>query len=743
MKVGTAYLQIRARLDKLDKDLTDARNLSERRAKETQKRIANVFKATVGLFAAKFTFNAIKDGFDKATDAARDFQETFSKTNQIFGGREGNALLEWAEKADVAMGLSSQAALEATANLGNMYKQLGTSAPQAANLSKEMVQLAADIASFHNVAGGAEQVLLAMQSAFRGEYDALQRYIPTINAAAVQQQALADTGKENVKELTFLEKALASQKIILRDAGDAAGDFARTSGNLANQERILESRIENLTQKIGAGLLPVKLLVIDSLNNWYTANQDLIEQGMLEWADKLSTAAEKIPGKIDDIATSVENLYSVYELIPKELVSAAGYGIIGRILFGVGPAKIIFSLTLINELLKNFNRDLGSLSSDWQKALEHFEKMGEVLKGKRDWWTGEEKARPGEITPHEQWRLRQAQPPPVAEMPVMPTVTVRPQPEVKAPEVKAPSAPEITDFWELPSLENFVRMNEEHIEYLQQRWQDFADYQSGLDMWEAGRMTLEDFKNLYVDHVQYMQDRYEAFIDAQAALDPWESGRMSLEDFMGEYSLYDERMQQIQQDLIERSEQSAAAMRSAVSGWAHHFGSELTEAVFGAELSFGKILESFLKMITEMIIQTEIIQPLLSGMFGGGGFGGGGWFGTLFSGLKGIFGFDQGGYIGEPVHGIGASSGKSYEFHPNEIVLPKSKLQKAETPDRESGGPSGRSQPIINQNFYVSAVDGRSVADFFERNKRLMADSVASAIEESGSICAAYRGLIY
>lgn len=186
----------------------------------------------------------------KLSDAASDFHETISKSGAIF--REQAAAMEaWASDSARTMGLSNQAALEHAATMGNMFSQLGAGVEVAAKVSQSMVGLSADIASFNNVAGGASEVLLGMQSAFRGEYDALQRYIPTINAAAVQEQALAMTHKTSVKELTNMEKALAAVEIITRDVGVAAGDYGRTSGDLANQTRTLEANIKNLAASFG------------------------------------------------------------------------------------------------------------------------------------------------------------------------------------------------------------------------------------------------------------------------------------------------------------------------------------------------------------------------------------------------------------------------------------------------------------------------------------------------------------
>ncbi len=243
--------------------------------------------------------------------------------------------------------------------MGNMFKQLGASQSEAAGLSKEMVELSADLASFHNVAGGAEEVLLAMQSAFRGEYDALQRYIPTIKAAAVQQQALADTGKSSAKELTELEKALAAQAIILRDAGDALGDFARTSDEYANQQRILAAQMEDLSATVGQSLLPVMTETIGRVNDWVGANDKLI--------------AQNVAGAIKGVATATQRVAAIYEAIPADVVGAAGTGLLGRVLFGATPpGRLAAALLVVNQQMAALSGSLQGWDFSFQRAVESF-----------------------------------------------------------------------------------------------------------------------------------------------------------------------------------------------------------------------------------------------------------------------------------------------------------------------------------------------------------------------------------
>lgn len=201
----------------------------------------------------------------KATRAASDLSETMSKVSTVFGD-SSTEIFKWSKNSATAFGLSQQAALEATSTLGNMFLQMGEGADQAAGMSALMVELSADIASFHNVAGGATEVLGDMQSAFRGEYDPIQKYIPLINAASVEQQALAETGKATAKELTALEKAIAVQTLVMQGAGVAAGDFARTIGGVANQERILAAQLENTRATLGQAFTPIYGEILRGLN---------------------------------------------------------------------------------------------------------------------------------------------------------------------------------------------------------------------------------------------------------------------------------------------------------------------------------------------------------------------------------------------------------------------------------------------------------------------------------------------
>lgn len=189
-----------------------------------------------------------------SVSAASDFNESLNKTRVVFKGASGD-IENFAKGAANNLGISSRAALDFAGTFGNTFDQLKIGSQQSAEMSKSIIQLAADFGSFHNA--DISDVLNAQSAAFRGEYDALQRYLPLINAAAVENKALEMTHKDNAKALNQQEKALATYALMLEGAGEAQGDFARTADSGANVNRRLTASFEDLKVTIGQKLQPI------------------------------------------------------------------------------------------------------------------------------------------------------------------------------------------------------------------------------------------------------------------------------------------------------------------------------------------------------------------------------------------------------------------------------------------------------------------------------------------------------
>lgn len=212
---------------------------------------AGMLTGAIGAIGGSVALSA----FTSLTDKAKDAGETFSKASTIFGDGFGD-IQKWAETSTTSLGMSKTAALDAASSYGNLFLQLKFSKEEATSMSKSMVGLATDFASFHNK--DITEVIEAQSAAFRGEYDSLQKFVPTISAATVEQKALTMTGKKLTSELSAQEKAAAVAAFMMENAGKAQGDFARTSGSAANQSKIANAEMENMNEMIGTKLLPVQ-----------------------------------------------------------------------------------------------------------------------------------------------------------------------------------------------------------------------------------------------------------------------------------------------------------------------------------------------------------------------------------------------------------------------------------------------------------------------------------------------------
>jgi hypothetical protein len=226
--------------------------------------VAGPLRNMAGLMATAFAAVKVGGFLKGAISDASNLGETMSKSAAVFGPAN-KAILEFGRSSAVSIGQSKQEATAAAAQFGNMFNQLGIGQKPAADMSIQMVKLASDFASFHNA--DISEVLEAQEAAFRGEYDSVQRFVPTINAAAVEQEGLRLKLAGSSKELTAQDKALATQSLLMSGAGKATGDFARTSDGLANQQRILSARFADFKTTVGAVALPLVTQFFGFLND--------------------------------------------------------------------------------------------------------------------------------------------------------------------------------------------------------------------------------------------------------------------------------------------------------------------------------------------------------------------------------------------------------------------------------------------------------------------------------------------
>ena len=203
---------------------------------------------------------AVLAGSYVAVQAASDLEEAESKVGVVFG-ENAKEIQAWAQDSASAMGMSKRAALEAAGTYGNLFTASGMAEDAAAKMSKETVELAADLASFNNL--DPEETLIKLRSGLTGEIEPLKQLGAQFTQAEMKAKAL-EMGLGGVgRELTEGEKIQARYALIMEKTTKAQGDFARTSEGIANSQRIMKAEIEDATASIGQALQPAMKALLD------------------------------------------------------------------------------------------------------------------------------------------------------------------------------------------------------------------------------------------------------------------------------------------------------------------------------------------------------------------------------------------------------------------------------------------------------------------------------------------------
>ena len=229
------------------------------------KRIGSGFAKVFAAAAAVGVGAAVAGYLKGAVDQASDLEEAGTKIEAIFG-KGASAVQDFAGKGAKALGQTRLEVLNASATFGTFGKAAGLSGQDLAKFSTDFTGLATDLASFNNTSP--EQAVEAIGAALRGEAEPMRQYGVLLDDATLRQEALKLGLIETTSQaLTPQQKVLAAQASIYKQTSDAQGDFERTSGGLANQQRILTASLTDLQGQIGSALLPVVTRFFTFLND--------------------------------------------------------------------------------------------------------------------------------------------------------------------------------------------------------------------------------------------------------------------------------------------------------------------------------------------------------------------------------------------------------------------------------------------------------------------------------------------
>lgn len=209
-----------------------------------------------------------------AVNYASDTAESMNKVEVAFGyAAEG--VKKWSETTLTSYGLAKGTALDMAALFGDMATSMGYSQAEAADMSKTLVALAADLASFKNISIG--EASTALKSIFTGETESLKNLGVVMTEVNLKQFAMEQGMRTAYEQMSQAEKVSLRYQYVLDKTANAQGDFARTSDGTANQLRIFQESLKEAAAIAGDELLPIITPIIAQLGQLIQRFGDLDE----------------------------------------------------------------------------------------------------------------------------------------------------------------------------------------------------------------------------------------------------------------------------------------------------------------------------------------------------------------------------------------------------------------------------------------------------------------------------------
>ena len=296
-----------------------------------------------------------------------DLEETDSKFNQVFSSIQKEAQ-ETAKVFKDSFGLSELASKQLLADTGDLLVGFGFTEKAALDLSSQVNSLAVDLASFSNFEGGAEGASKALTKALVGETESAKALGIVIRQGTKEykDRTLAIMKEQGVSILQA--KAINNLEIAYSQSQKAIGDFSRTSGDFANQLRIVKGDLVDVASEMGSRLIPHAKIAIEKLKGlikWFDGLSDSQKDNIVKWGLILAAIGPVlvIIGKLS---------LGINALIP--IIARLGTFLLANpyILLAAAIAAVGYALTEVTKALTyqiDVQKELGDLNVKAQKSI--------------------------------------------------------------------------------------------------------------------------------------------------------------------------------------------------------------------------------------------------------------------------------------------------------------------------------------------------------------------------------------
>lgn len=304
-KVGNAFAKLPPQLSKV---VTQANRVTA--ANEKQRKsylsLSNQMNGFMRNMAKLVSLKAIADYLGNAVAKFNDFYEATNLFGVSMKGLTGEAD-NFIQKMQTLLGIDPTEAMNNMATIQGLTTSFGLASDKAYILSKNLTQLGYDLSSLKNIP--VKEAFTKLQAAISGELEPIRRLGVDISNARLQQELYALGITTSISKLSQADKAILRYIAIMKQAGDAQGDLARTLNSPANQIRILQAQLSELARAVGSVLYPALKSILPPL----IAAVELVKE-FVQWIAKLMGVKtvdfpdmSKTSASVEDTSDALDN----------------------------------------------------------------------------------------------------------------------------------------------------------------------------------------------------------------------------------------------------------------------------------------------------------------------------------------------------------------------------------------------------------------------------------------------------
>lgn len=234
----------------------------------------NYWNVAMDKIGAEFAGMYEQYGYESAEAYAESFSDRLKELTRKMTGFNIGDNGELTMSGNIGLALDPEKLMAYQAGIAAVTNSVGLAGENSVNTAKAMSMLAADMSSLKNVK--LETVMTNLQSGLIGQSRALYKYGIDITNATLQTYAYKEGIDKAVSEMTQAEKMQLRMLAMLDQSKVAWGDMANTLDSVANQFRVFQQQISNLSRIIGNLFLPIVQKVLPVINGLVIALEKLL-----------------------------------------------------------------------------------------------------------------------------------------------------------------------------------------------------------------------------------------------------------------------------------------------------------------------------------------------------------------------------------------------------------------------------------------------------------------------------------